>query len=140
MCYSINVKKVRNNTKGIKKMKISKVKELLNATVYSGEDRLDIEVKKACGSDLMSDVLAFVKEQALLLTGLQNLQVLRTAEMMDIEAVVFVRGKIPNAEIIEFAKENDMIIMTTELPMYTSCGLLYDAGLNNNEKEAVKLG
>ena len=120
-------------------MKLSEVKELLNAEVYAGEDMLDVEVNEACGSDLMSDVLAFLKERALLLTGLQNLQVLRTAEMMDIEAVVFVRGKVPSQEIIDFAKAHSMIIMTTELAMYVSCGLLYSNGLQSR-KAAVKLG
>lgn len=120
-------------------MKLLEVKELLGATVYAGEDMLDMEIQEACGSDLMSDVLAFVKEQALLLTGLQNLQVLRTAEMMDIQVVVFVRGKAPSQEIIDFAKSRDMVIMSTELPMYVSCGLLYSNGLQGR-KAAVKLG
>ncbi len=120
-------------------MKLSDVRELLEAKVYAGEDKLDMEVKEACGSDLMSDVLAFVKEQALLLTGLQNLQVLRTAEMMDIEAVVFVRGKVPTQEIIDFANSRDMVIMVTELPMFVSCGLLYSNGLTGR-RAAVRLG
>lgn len=120
-------------------MKLSEVKQLLDARVYAGEDRLDMEVKEACGSDLMSDVLAFVKEQALLLTGLQNLQVLRTAEMMDIEVVVFVRGKVPSQEIIDFANSRGMVIMETELPMFVSCGLLYSNGLTGR-RAAVKLG
>jgi len=120
-------------------MKLSDVKTLLNTTVYAGEDNLDMEVLQACGSDLMSDVLAFVKEKALLLTGLQNLQVLRTAEMMDIEAVVFVRGKVPTQDIIDFANSRGMVIMTTEFPMYVSCGILYSNGLQGR-KEAVKLG
>ncbi len=120
-------------------MRLSDVKEILGATVYAGEEMLDKEVKEACGSDLMSDVLAFVKNQALLLTGLQNLQVLRTAEMMDIEAVVFVRGKVPQQDLVDFAKSRDMVIMTTELPMYVSCGLLYSNGLQGR-KAAVKLG
>lgn len=120
-------------------MKLSEVKKLLDATVYAGENRLDMEVNEACGSDLMSDVLAFVKEEALLLTGLQNLQVLRTAEMMDIEVVVFVRGKVPSDDIVEFAKSRNMVLMTTELPMFVSCGLLYSNGLCGR-KAAVKLG
>ena len=120
-------------------MKLSEVKKLLNAQVYAGEDKLELEVKQACGSDLMSDVLAFVKERALLLTGLQNLQVLRTAEMMDIEAVVFVRGKVPTEDIIRFAEGHDMVLMTTELPMFVSCGLLYEGGLTGR-KAGVKLG
>ncbi|MDO5586657.1 MAG: hypothetical protein Q4G53_06180 [Clostridia bacterium] len=120
-------------------MKLSQVKDLLDAKVYAGEDMLDTEVKEACGSDLMSDVLAFVKDEALLLTGLQNLQVLRTAEMMDIQAVVFVRGKVPAQELIDFANGHGMVIMTTELPMFVSCGILYSEGLCGR-KAAVKLG
>ena len=77
-------------------MKISQVKEILNAEILTGEDMQDEEVFSACGSDLMSDVLAFVKHQGLLLTGLNNLQVVRTADMMDIRAIVFVRGKVPD--------------------------------------------
>ncbi len=127
------------NTKGRCSMKLSEVKKLLNADVYAGEDKLDMEIFEACGSDLMSDVLAFVKEKALLLTGLQNLQVLRTAEMMDMEVVVFVRGKVPNQEIIDYAEENGMVIMTTEYPMYISCGILYSNGLKGR-KAGVKLG
>ena len=124
---------------GIIFMKLSEVKELLGADVYAGAHRMDMEIKQACGSDLMSDVLAFVKEQALLLTGLQNLQVLRTAEMMDIEVVVFVRGKVPGQDIIDFAESRDMVIMTTELPMFVSGGVLYEGGLRGR-KAAVKLG
>ena len=110
-------------------MKLTVVRELLEAEVLAGEDKLDKEVNSACGSDLMSDVLAFVKDQALLLTGLVNGQVIRTAEMMDISAVVFVRGKKPTAEIIELANEYNMVVMTTRLPLYPACGKLYSGGL-----------
>ncbi len=111
-------------------MKLSKVKELLQANVYAGEDLLEeIEVREACGSDLMSDVLAFVKEQGLLLTGLQNSQVIRTAEMMDMQAVVFVRGKEPDAEMIRVAEAMDIVLLSTEYPMFQSCGILYQNGL-----------
>lgn len=111
-------------------MKLSRVQELLNAKVYSGEDMIsETEVKEACGSDLMSDVLAFVKDQGLLLTGLQNLQVIRTAEMMDMQAVVFVRGKAPDAEMIRTAERMGMVLLSTELPMFAACGILYKNGL-----------
>ncbi len=110
-------------------MKISEVKEILNAQILNGEDMLDEEVFSACGSDLMSDVLAYVKNQGLLLTGLNNLQVVRTAEMMDIRAICFVRGKMPEDEIIALAQKKDMIIMTTEEPLYSACGKLYSGGL-----------
>ncbi len=110
-------------------MKLMEVKEILSADVISGEENLDREVLSACGSDLMSDVLAFVKDQALLLTGLMNPQVIRTAEMMDMKAVVFVRGKTPTEEMISLAEESGIVIMTTELPLYLTCGKLYSNGL-----------
>ena len=115
-------------------MKLSEVKEILNAKVITGEEFLDREVKSAFGSDLMSDVLAFVKDQSLLLTGLVNGQVVRTAEMMDIKAVVFVRGKEPTEEIAELAKEYSMVIMSTDYTLYPSCGKLYKAGLIPDEE------
>ncbi len=110
-------------------MKLSEIKEILDARVLTGEDNLDLEVMAACGSDLMSDVLAFVKDQALLLTGLVNGQVIRTAEMMDIHAVIFIRGKEPSPEVIRLAEMRDIVIMATDLPMYPACGKLYSAGL-----------
>lgn len=115
-------------------MELRQVQELLRATVYAGADLLDeIEVKEACGSDLMSDVLAFVKEQGLLLTGLQNLQAVRTAEMMDMQAVVFVRGKVPTEEMIQTAQRKNIVLMTTELPMFVACGKLFTNGLGGRK-------
>ena len=110
-------------------MKIRKISELLNANLVYGEDMLDTDVHSACGSDMMSDVLAFVKDQAVLLTGLCNLQVVRTAEMMDMRCIVFVRGKKPTEDIIEMAKECNIAILTTDMRMYLACGLLYSNGL-----------
>lgn len=110
-------------------MKISDIKELLNAQVVCGEDMLDRDVFSACGSDMMSDVLAFVKEQAVMLTGLVNPQVVRTAEMMDMHCIVFVRGKRPDLNMIEMAEDRDMVMICTELEMFTSCGRLYSGGL-----------
>ena len=95
----------------IYKMKLSQVKDLLDAKVYAGEDMLDTEVKEACGSDLMSDVLAYVKDQAVLLTGLVNSQVIRTAEMMDMKCIVFVRGKRPDEDMIDLAIERDIVLL-----------------------------
>ncbi len=111
-------------------MKLKEVIELLNAEVLSNEIDAEQEILAACGSDLMSDVLAFVKDQALLLTGLINPQVVRTAEMMDMKAIVFVRGKTPGDEIIELASESGIAILSTEYPLYVSCGKLYASGLN----------
>ena len=110
-------------------MTILEIKEILGARVLSGEEWLDKEVHTACGSDMMSDVLAFVKEQAVLLTGLVNPQVVRTAEMMDMHCIVFVRGKRPTLDMIEMAEDRDMVMLCTELEMFTSCGRLYEKGL-----------
>ena len=111
-------------------MTINDIRELLGAEVLCGSERLDMEVHSACGSDMMSDVLAYVKNQAVLITGLLNQQAIRTAAMMDMVCVVFVRGKVPDESIIAWAKENSIAVMTTTHRMFTACGLLYEAGLN----------
>ena len=110
-------------------MTVLQLKEILSAELLCGGDHLDREVQTACGSDMMSDVLAFVKEQAVLLTGLVNPQVVRTAEMMDMVCIVFVRGKVPGDAILDLARELDIVVLKTELEMFTSCGKLYQAGL-----------
>ena len=110
-------------------MKINVIKELLEGRILCGEDHLDREVYSACGSDMMSDVLAFVKHQGLLLTGLMNPQVIRTAMMMDMECIVFVRGKVPSDEMELFAENSGIVMMTTKCTMFEACGRLYEAGL-----------
>ena len=115
-------------------MKISEIRDLLDAELLTGEDCSDREVFSACGSDMMSDVLAYVKDQAVLLTGLVNTQVLRTAEMLDIPVILFVRGKQPDAAMLELAEENDICLLTTQLTMFNSCGILYEAGLRGGQR------
>ena len=110
-------------------MKISEIKSILDAELICGDEFIENEVHTACGSDMMSDVLAYVKEQAVLLSGLVNPQVVRTAEMMDMKCIVFVRGKQPDEDIIELAIERDIVLLGTKLEMFTSCGLLYKNGL-----------
>ncbi len=110
-------------------MKISKMQELLDAKVLCGDENLSKEVYSAFGCDLMSDVLAYVTDQAVLLTGLVNPQVIRTALMMDMVCIVFVRSKVPNDEMIALAKENGIVMMSTNKTLYTTCGLLYSNGL-----------
>ncbi len=110
-------------------MKVSEIKSILDAEVICGEEHLDRDVYTACGSDMMSDVLAYVKEQAVLLSGLMNPQVVRTAEMMDMQCIVFVRGKKPDESIIELAKDRDIVLLSTRYPMFASCGMLYEKGL-----------
>ena len=116
-------------------MKISEVASILEAQILTGEDMLDYEVHSACGSDMMSDMLAYVKEEGILLTGLMNVQVIRTLLMMDMNCVVFVRGKIPPEGIVEFAAESGVAVLQTDLPMFESCGRLYAAGLGRKDEE-----
>ncbi len=113
-------------------MKILEISKLLNAKICCGEDRLESEVCSACGSDMMSDVLAFVKDQAVLLTGLVNSQVIRTAEMMDMRCVVFVRDKKPSEEMLEIAKDSGIVVLTSPMRMYEACGILYSNGLGEH--------
>ena len=114
-------------------MKISEIRDLLDAELLTGEDSSDREVFSACGSDMMSDVLAYVKDQAVLLTGLVNSQVIRTAEMMDMVCIVFVRSKRPTEEMLELAKDSGIVVMCTKKRMYEACGKLYASGLKSNK-------
>lgn len=110
-------------------MLVSDVKRILDAEYICGEELKDTQIHSACGSDMMSDVLAFVKDQSVLLTGLVNPQVVRTAEMMDMRCIVFVRGKEPDATIAALAEDRGIVLMKTPHRMFTACGLLYENGL-----------
>ena len=113
-------------------MKISTIKDLLDADVVCCEESLGRHVYSACGSDMMSDVLAFVKDQAVLLTGIVNSQVIITAAMMDMNCIVFVRSKMPTTEMIELARESGIVLLATSKRMYEACGILYSNGLIGN--------
>jgi len=113
-------------------MQLHEIQTILNATVLCGQSDMEQEVLSACGSDFMSDVLAFVKNQAVLLTGLVNPQVIRTADMVDMKCVVFVRGKHPGPDILALAQERGIVVMTSPKRMYEACGLLYYNGLRGN--------
>lgn len=110
-------------------MFLFEIRDILNAAVLCGEENLDREVCSACASDFMSDVLAYVKDQGLLLTGMVNPQVVRTAEMMDMKCIVFVRGKVPGEDILNLAKERDIVVMSSPFRMFLACGLLYSRHL-----------
>ena len=115
---------------------IGDVVRILDAKLlYGEEDDLKQEVRTACGSDLMSDVLAFVKDKSVLITGLTNVHVIRTAEMLDIHCIVFARGKIPPEEILEEARELGIVVLSTKYTSYTTCGLLYKAGIPGNNEQ-----
>ena len=118
-------------------MVVSDVKRILNAEYIWGEELENTEIYSACGSDMMSDVLAFVKDQSVLITGLCNPQVIRTAEMMDIICVCFVRGKTPDEAMIDLAKERGITLMRTKMRMFTACGTLYEKGLGRSANKCV---
>lgn len=110
-------------------MTIREISRILDAVLWTDGSHLDAPVASACGSDMLSDVLAFAKNQPVLLTGLVNPQVVRTAEMMDIRCIVFVRGKKPEADMVALAQGYGIELMSTRLRMFPACGLLYEHGL-----------
>jgi predicted transcriptional regulator len=110
-------------------MNIRKIQEILDAEIIAGKNLEAVEIRMACGADLMSDVLAYVKTGSLLLTGLTNRQVVRTAEMANVQAICFVRGKKPDSETADLAESKGLPLLATELPMFESCGRLYKEGL-----------
>lgn len=110
-------------------MKLREVKEILDAEVVVGHDQLDMEVEKGACADLMSDLLVYCKTGSLLLTGLANHQVVRTAEVLDAAAVVIVRGKQPFPETIKLAEELHIPILTTKYILFETVGRLYTRGM-----------
>ena len=110
-------------------MTIRDMVNVLHARVLCGQDRMDTLAHTACCSDLMSDVLAFVNEKTVLITGLTNPHVLRTADMLDLKCLVFARGKIPGPDLLEQADEQGLVVLATPETAFTACGLLYEAGL-----------
>lgn len=110
-------------------VKLSEVQALLEAKVLWGEHLLDMEVVAGFGCDLISDSLAYAESNCLLLTGLTNAQIIKIAEMIEANAIVFVRGKEPAQNIVELAKQKGIPILLTRRFLFESCGLLYQKGL-----------
>lgn len=111
-------------------MRLNELAQVLDAEILVEGCDLDVDVCTACGSDLMSDVMAFGDEKDILLTGLVNPQVIRTAEMMDIKVIIFVRGKKPNSGMLELANEKGIVLMSTKYPMFVACGKLSSIGIS----------
>ena len=109
-------------------MKATELMNVLEGRLLSGE-LPDEEIEAGCGSDMMSDVLAFSKDKMVLLTGLTNTHVVRTCEMLDVLMIVFVRGKTPGADVLEMAEDRGMTIAMTDFSLYEACGKLYSVGL-----------
>ena len=110
-------------------MMMNELITLLEARLLCGSPTNPHEFSSAFAGDMMSDVLAYGQGQSLLLTGLLNQQVIRTAEMLDMHCIVFVRGKVPSPEVLALAEEKDIAVLSTEYGMFAACGLLYRAGL-----------
>lgn len=110
-------------------MRLNEIKMLLDAELLTFVDKPDLDIKYGFGCDLMSDVLAFVNGETLLLTGLTNVQTIRTAYMKDLSCIIFVRGKRPDESVIELAAEKGICLMCTKYILFNACGILYNAGL-----------
>ena len=110
-------------------MRLSEIVDVLDATLLVGEDKLDKDITRGGGADLMSDILAAVSEDSILLTGLTTIQVIRTAMVADVGAVVFVRGKKPPQEVIDMAKAQGLPLITSPYSMFVSCGRLHACNL-----------
>ncbi|GAB4493974.1 MAG: DRTGG domain-containing protein [Anaerolineales bacterium] len=117
-------------------MNVKELVKIVEGNVLNPQVSLNHELKGGCGADLMSDVLASVQPDAVLLTGLCNVQVVRTAQMADVRAIVFVRGKIPQAETINLATQEGIPLITSPFGMFELCGRLYQAGLHSLETPA----
>lgn len=110
-------------------MTLREVKEILDAEVLVGEDQLEMEIKTGASADLMSDALAFAKEGCVLLTGLTNPQVVWTSQVLDIAAIIIVRGKRPLSDTIQLAQELRIPMLTTKYILYEAAGRLYAHGI-----------
>ena len=110
-------------------MKLSEIVDALEAKVLNGGDHLDIDITTCGASDLMSDILAGLSEGCILLTGLTTIQVIRTAMVAGVGAVVFVRGKTPPQEVIDLAKEQELPLISSPYSMFVSCGRLHACNL-----------
>ncbi|NLT16199.1 MAG: hypothetical protein GXY11_01080 [Clostridiales bacterium] len=122
-------------------MKVRDIARIVSAKVLVGEDKLDKEVLAACGADLMSDVLAYVNGKDLvLLTGLANIQVIRTAEVIDLWCILLVRGKVLPKNVLDLARERGMVVMSTGQSIYEASGLLYMQNLPPISLETERSG
>lgn len=110
-------------------MKLAEIRDILQCEVLTGEDGLSVEVETVVASDGMSEILAFARPGALMITGLTNIQSVRTADIANVRAVVYIRGKRPNDAVIELARKTNIPVLATRLGMFDVCGILYEQGL-----------
>jgi predicted transcriptional regulator len=110
-------------------MKLSEIREILQCEVLAGEEDLQVEIYQVVASDGMSEILAFAKSKELMITGLTNIQSIRTADIAEVSAVLYCRGKRPDKKVIEFAKQKRIPVLITQMVMFDICGILYNKGL-----------
>lgn len=113
-------------------MRIGSIKETLGAVMLTGMPDLEADIGRAYCADLMSDVLSFSVTNSLLITHLTNAQVIRTAEVAEIRAIVFVEGKRPDLETISIAERKKIPLLVTDLAMFDACGKLYEKGFRSD--------
>lgn len=110
-------------------MKLAEIRDLLKAEVLTGEEDLSEDVQQVVASDGMSEILAFARSRELMITGLTNIQSIRTADIAGVSAVIYCRGKWPDRKVIEFARQKKIPVMVTPMVMFDICGILYGRGL-----------
>ena len=110
-------------------MKLSEIRDIVQAEVLTGEEDLSADVQQVVASDGMSEILAFAKSRELMITGLTNIQSIRTADIAGVTAVIYCRGKYPDRKVIDFARQKKIPVMVTRMVMFDICGILYARGL-----------
>ena len=118
-------------------MKLSEIVQIVDGKFFTPQPTKDVEINGGCGADLMSDVLASAQPESILLTGLNNPQTVCTAQMADIRAIIFVRGKKPTVEVLETAQRENIPIISSPHGMFELCGRLYTAGLPSRELQQL---
>jgi predicted transcriptional regulator len=110
-------------------MKLHEIRDLLQCEVLAWEDNLSVDIYQVVASDGMSEILAFAKSKELMITGLTNIQSIRTADIAGVSAVLYCRGKRPDKKVIDFAKEKRIPVLVTKMVIFDICGVLYNQGL-----------
>jgi predicted transcriptional regulator len=110
-------------------MKLSDIKTLLHCEVLAGEEDLSVDIREVVASDGMSEILAFAKSHELMITGLINIQSIRTADIAGVSAVIYCRGKRPDKKVIDFARQKRIPVLVTPMVMFDICGILFNQGL-----------
>ena len=110
-------------------MTLSEIRDILQADVLTGEEDLSADVQQVVASDGMSEILAFAKSRELMITGLTNIQSIRTADIAGVCAVVYCRGKLPDRKVVDFARQKKIPVLVTRMVMFDICGILYGRGL-----------